>query len=92
MNYRFPDKQPAGFELTILKWVFLPILALCLLSMCRTVSEERTRCEAICLDRGFADYRYIPEGRYGVGGNSCSCLTEAESLIDNRIPKGVRVF
>jgi len=89
---RLPDKTPVSFELFIFKWMFLPALALGLFLVFLKVSEGRKKCENICLEKEFSDFRYVPSGRYGIGGNECYCLTEEESTTKNRIPQGVRVF
>lgn len=89
---RLPDKEPASFELTIFKWIFLPIIAFGLFQIFSEVSDGRNKCENICLEKEFPGFRYTPSGRHGIGGNTCHCLTEEESNIKNRIPEGTRVF
>ena len=92
MFHSFPDKEPTSFEIKILKWVFLPIITFGLFSMFIDVSKGRNKCEDICHEKGFLDFRYTPRGRFGISGNTCHCLTEEESEIKNRIPEGTRVF
>ncbi|WGL18331.1 hypothetical protein PVT68_08555 [Microbulbifer bruguierae] len=87
-----PDKEPVGFEIAIFKWVFLPVMALGAFAVFSDISEGRSKCEAICMERGFHGFRYTPSGRYGIGGNNCYCLTEEESNMKKRIPKGTQVF
>ena len=89
---RLPDKEPTSFELKIFKWAFLPVIAIGLFLMFSDASEGRSKCENICLEKEFPGFRYTPSGRYGIGGNTCHCLTEEESNINNRIPEGTRVF
>ena len=86
------DKEPVSFEVKIFKWVFLPFFVIALFLMFFDVSEGRNKCENICLKKEYPDFRYTPSDRYGIGGNTCHCLTEEESNIRNRIPKGTRVF
>lgn len=56
------------------------------------VTKARFKCDNVCTEKGYADFRYIPSGRFGISGNTCHCLTEEESKIENRIVKGTRVF
>ena len=85
-------KNPTSFEFKIFKWVLFPLIALALLSTLFDVSEGRAKCESVCLEKGYYDFRYTPSGRYGAISESCHCLTEEESNIKNRIPKGTQVF
>lgn len=86
------DKEPVSFEIKIFKWIFLPLIVLSLFSIFFDVSKGRSKCENICLEKEFSDFRYTPSGRYGIFGNTCHCLTEEESKIKTQIPKGKRVF
>lgn len=89
---RLPDKEPTSFETVIFKWIFIPVLVYGLYSTFSSVSDGREKCENICYEKGYHDVRYKPSGRYNIEPESCHCLTEEESNVKTRIPKGTPVF
>lgn len=92
MYQRLPDKEPTSFEIALLKWIFIPLFVYGLYASCSSVSGGRKKCERICNEKGYHDFRYKPRGRYNIESEACHCLTEEESAVENRIPKGTQVF
>jgi hypothetical protein len=92
LYHRLPDKEPTIFELRILKWVFLPILAIGIISIVVKDMSGMNKCESICKERSFAGYRYKPSDKYNIESEACHCLTEEETNVKDRVPKGTRVF
>lgn len=74
-----------------LKWL-LAIAIITLLVIFIDISKGRFKCDSICKEKGFHDFRYIPSGRYGIGGNNCYCLTKEESDMSKRTPMGTKVY
>ena len=89
---RLPDKEPTSFELTIFKWIFLPIIAFGLFQIFSEVSDGRNKCENICLEKEFPGFRYTPSGRHGIGGNTCHCLTEEKAILKIAYPRALVYF
>lgn len=92
MCQRLPDKEPTSFELGILKWIFIPVVALLMLNMCSNVSRELKKCESICKEKGYYDARYKPSDRFGASPSACYCLTKEESKLENRYLNGEKIF
>lgn len=83
--FRNTTKKPTSFELLLLKWVFLPVFIIILGYALIGNTKNRRSCERVCHQNGYADFRYVSRG------STCSCLTEEESAMKNRIPKGTPV-
>ena len=75
----------AKFELGVLKWIFIPVLAfLFAIAFGREALEiygVRKECHEICTARGFEQSDVVhPSGRYRkLSNHSCYCLTEEEA-------------
>lgn len=78
-----------SFELLLLKWVFLPVFIVFLGYALIGNTKNRRSCERVCHQNGYADFRYVSRG--STSFSPCFCLTEEESAMKNRIPKGTPV-
>ena len=78
----------------IIKWAVISIVLYILFLMFSSLVKGRSKCETICLEKGFPSFSYAPtsHGRYSTTRESCSCISEEESKVKNRLPKGTRVF
>lgn len=90
--FRRPVKDPTPSEIGILKWVFVPVIVVSIVLLLFDFSTAHSKCEDVCLEKGFADSRYTPSSGRSGSPETCHCLTEEESRIKNRIPKGTRVY
>jgi hypothetical protein len=52
-------------------------------------SYERNLCENKCMKSGYYSFRFKPDGRYS--DEACYCLSEEESKIKDKIPKGKKI-
>ena len=56
--------------------------------------QDKKKCAALCEIEGFPHVRYVPDGG-GRGGPAeparCFCLTEEESTVRGKIPRGVEI-
>ena len=75
-----------------LKWLLIP--AGFLLYMLIKMDIGKSKCTDACKLKGFEHIRYQPErnSRYDHTPEHCICLTEEESQIKKRIPKGLRLY
>lgn len=87
--FRRLTKTPTSFEFAVLKWIFLPVIAVAMGYVLINLTTDRHACKSICYEKGFSDYRYNTRGN--APSNSCFCLTEEESKLTRRIPKGTPV-
>lgn len=75
-----------------LKWLILPVgvLLYALLNM----ESGKSDCQSACLVEGYEHIRYQPKYRskFNTTPESCTCLTEQESQLKTRIPKGVKLY
>lgn len=76
------------------KWLALTLLLLVLLISPFTHRAERKKCQQICVQQGFAGFRFKPyfHEKTGPKPASCHCLTEEESQMKKRIPLGTKVY
>jgi len=74
--------------------IILLIFGLVIIWKLASTSCYHNRCESLCLDLGYAGFRYTPEssGRTGnISPESCHCLSQEETELKNIIPKGVEI-
>ncbi|HWV15679.1 MAG TPA: hypothetical protein VN030_09605 [Cellvibrio sp.] len=86
------DREPTAYEIWIFKWIAMPIMIVCILIGLFAWFKNHSRCESICEEKGFAGYRYKPSGKYGSSEKTCTCFTEEDAKIKDRVPEGTRVF
>lgn len=85
------DKVPASFELWVLKWIFGPFLLITLGYIMFADHKNRVECETACSERGYEGFRHAEGPRFS-DTFICTCLTEEDLKIKDRIPKGVRIY
>lgn len=89
------NKTPTSFEIWILKWIFLPLIALGLILYVWDAVYGKYECNSICKEKGFYESNYSAKsfGRVGlVTGDKCFCLTEEQASLENKFNIGARVY
>ena len=66
----------------------LPVIFLLAFALMYFITRGDRQCNNICEEKGYAGYRYNAPGRYGSNPGFCTCLTEEETKIKKRVPKG----
>ena len=56
-------------------------------------SWEQSKCEDFCQEKGYPGFRYRAphNGRHRNSPARCDCLTEQDTKIKNKVPRGVEV-
>ncbi len=75
-----------------LKWLLIPAAALLFMMLKMEVGKKD--CVEACKLKGYAHIRYQParSSKYNSTPEHCTCLTEKESKIKKRIPKGLQLY
>ncbi len=85
-----PPHIPIRFDALLNRYTLI-ILLLGIAGALYLVSSNAHRCADICREKGFADFRYQPAGRYSHSNGSCYCLTAEEASLHNRVAPGTQV-
>jgi hypothetical protein len=77
---------------TVPLWqVLIAVLGTALLAALIVVTKQNHECRSFCVGKGFVGARFTPQTR-GVPRATCHCLTQEESEMVRRVPKGTEVF
>ena len=85
-------RKPVDMKHLSPKWLIIP--AGLLLYLLLQMEEGKSNCKNACEVEGYNHFRYQPEYRskYNATPERCTCLTEEESKIKSRIPKGIQLY
>ena len=81
---------PIKYDYLLLNKVTLSIVII-LLGWLYFATSGNRKCESICLEKGYASYRYKHPGKYNDAPGACYCITTEEAKIKNIISVGVQV-
>lgn len=57
-----------------------------------SISCGKEKCNRACKEKGYLNYKYIPENNYGIMSERCLCFIERDIIKGKIISKGYRVF
>ena len=84
-------KDISGLEVWLFQWIVAPFIGAILIFDFYMNSQSIDRCENICHDQGYADFKHKSGGKFGSA--SCFCLTEEQVADKSKFSKiGKQVF
>jgi hypothetical protein len=79
-----PDKMDL-IGIRLLKWVFIPLVVVFILSMLIAVSLGKRTCSQMAKDHGFVESQYIPSYRY----STSYCVMKKKKLTNETIDENI---